>query len=354
VEMQLRVASGEALPVAQEDVTIDGWALEARVYAEDVAKGFLPATGRLDHLAFPDAREFSPGPVRIDSGVRAGDEISPWYDPMIAKVIAHGPTRAAALNRLAAALDGCQVSGAVTNLAFLRALVRHPEFARGEVDTGLIARDLDALAVEHAPSPAVIALAALGGLGLLAKRDSQEPWDSLAGWRHWADAKQYVVLEDRGARIETVVTVLGDDRYTVETSDSRFAFAVTPADGASVTVTQDGRRFRAEVITAPDSVSVFVGGQSFTFNLPNALAGAEAEAATGDTVIAPMPGLVRLVSVAAGVAVARGDALVVLEAMKMEHTLCAPRDGTVAEILVAEGEQVSDGALLLSLEAEDG
>jgi len=352
VEMQLRVAAGEALPVAQEDVTIDGWALEARVYAEDVAKGFLPATGRLDHLAFPDAREFSPGPVRIDSGVRAGDEISPWYDPMIAKVIAHGPTRAAALNRLGVALETCQVSGLVTNLAFLRALARHEDFARGEVDTGLIGRDLDALTVEHPPSPTVIALAALGGLGLLAERDSRDPWDCLAGWRHWADAKQYVVLEDRGARIETAVTVLGDDRYTVQSGDSRVDFAVASSGGASVTLTQEGRRFRAEVITAPDSVSVFVGGQSFTFNLPNALAGAEAEAATGDTVIAPMPGLVRLVSVAAGATVARGDALVVLEAMKMEHTLCAPRDGTVAEILVAEGEQVSDGAVLLSLEAE--
>jgi len=146
--------------------------------------------------------------------------------------------------------------------------------------------------------------------------------------------------------------VLGDNRYTVQLGASRVDFAVASSGGSSVTLTQEGRRFRAEVITMPDSVSVFVGGQSFTFNLPNALAGAEAEAATGDTVIAPMPGLVRLVSVAAGATVARGDALVVLEAMKMEHTLCAPRDGTVAEILVAEGEQVSDGAVLLSLEAE--
>jgi len=354
VELQLRVAVGEPLPVAQDDVTIDGWAFEARVYAEDVAKGFLPATGRLDHLAFPEAREFAPAPVRIDSGVRAGDEITPWYDPMIAKVIAHGPTRAAAINRLAAALDGCRVSGAVTNLAFLRALTRHPDFTRGEVDTGLIGRDIDALASEEKPSAMAIALAALGGLGLLEARTGQDPWDCLSGWRHWADAKQYVVLEDCGARIEAVVTVLGDDWYMVETSDAQVVFAVTPADGASVTVTKEGRRFRAEVVTTLDSVSVFIGGQSFTFHLPNALAGVQAEAATGDVVIAPMPGLVRLVSVAIGATVTRGDSLVVLEAMKMEHTLRAPRDGTVAEILVAEGEQVGDGAVLLSLEAEHG
>ncbi|MFP3920103.1 MAG: biotin carboxylase N-terminal domain-containing protein [Dichotomicrobium sp.] len=352
VELQLRVADGEALPIAQDDLAIDGWAFEARVYAEDVAKGFLPAMGQLDHLAFPDGSEFARGAVRIDSGVRAGDEISPWYDPMIAKVIAHGPTRTAALNRLTAALEGCQVTGSVTNLAFLRALSRHDGFARGEVDTGLIERDLDALALEAPPSTAVIALAALGGLGLLAERAGSDPWDRLAGWRHWSDAKQFVVLEDRGTRIDATVTTLGEGRHAVEAGSARVELAVAPTRGAGVTVTQDGHRFRADVLTAPGAVSVFAGGQGFTFALPNALAGTETDSAAGDAVIAPMPGLVRTVSVAAGASVTRGDALVVLEAMKMEHTLRAPRDGTIAEVLVADGDQVGDGAILLRLEAE--
>ena len=148
VELQLRVASGEPLPFSQDDLAIDGHAFEARVYAEDVAKGFLPATGRLDHLVFPKASEFEQGALRIDSGVRPGDEITPWYDPMIAKVIVHGPNRAAALNLLTAALGKCHVAGSVTNLAFLGALSKHEGFSRGELDTGLIGRDLESLTAE--------------------------------------------------------------------------------------------------------------------------------------------------------------------------------------------------------------
>src|SRR6056297_3221962 len=147
VEWQLRVASGEGLPKGQEELQITGHAFEARLYAEDVPKGFLPATGRLAHLAFPDG-------ARADSGVRAGDEISPFYDPMIAKLITHGPSRAAALRKLSRALERCEVAGTVTNLAFLGALAGHEGFAKGEVDTGLIGRDLDALVVAPKATPA--------------------------------------------------------------------------------------------------------------------------------------------------------------------------------------------------------
>src|SRR6056297_884777 len=160
VEWQLRVAAGEGLPARQADLSITGHAFEARLYAEDVPKGFLPATGRLSHLVFSQG-------CRADSGVRAGDEISPFYDPMIAKVITHGPTRAVALRRLVRALEGTEVAGTVTNLAFLGALARHAGFADGDVDTGLIARDIDTLVVPPAPGPRETALAALAGLGLL-------------------------------------------------------------------------------------------------------------------------------------------------------------------------------------------
>ncbi|MEO1331432.1 MAG: biotin carboxylase N-terminal domain-containing protein, partial [Pseudomonadota bacterium] len=223
VALQLRVASGEPLPFTQDDLAIDGWAFEARLYAEDVPKGFLPATGRLDHLAFPDGVAFEAGPVRIDSGVVAGDEISPWYDPMIAKVITHGPTRGAALGRLRAALAGCQVVGSATNLAFLGALARHDGFAAGEVDTGLIARDLETLAATPAPPEHMAALAAIAGLGLLQGGGASEtgdapadPWEALIGWRHWTDAKQYVALASDGERRERRVTVLGGGRFLVD------------------------------------------------------------------------------------------------------------------------------------------
>ncbi len=353
VELQLRVASGEALPVRQEDLSIDGWAFEARVYAEDVPKGFLPATGRLDHLRFPEGAEFGPGSVRIDSGVRQGDEISPWYDPMIAKVIVHGPTRAAALNMLSTALEGCQVTGSVTNLEFLGALSRHDGFRRGEVDTGLIARDLDTLVAGAAPSRNVLALAALGGLDLVRERTGDDPWDRLAGWRHWTDAKQYISLEAGDRRIEAQVTGLGKGRFTVDVDGGTVALGVVPLGGNGVRVELEDRQLTADLLREPARVSVFSDGRCYTFGLPDALAEAETDQTGGDTIIAPMPGLVRTVLTETGAAVTKGDPLLVLEAMKMEHTLPAPRDGVVAEVLVAVGDQVTDGTLLLALEPEN-
>jgi 3-methylcrotonyl-CoA carboxylase alpha subunit len=354
VELQLRVAAGEPLPVAQDDLTIDGHAFEARVYAEDVPKGFLPATGRLDHLSFPESTEFARGPVRIDSGVREGDEISPWYDPMIAKVIVHGPTRPAALNLLRSALAGTHVAGSVTNLDFLGALARHEGFSRGQVDTGLIGRDLDALTAKPPVPEYVLAIAAIGASGLLDTPASEDPWHRLSGWRHWTEAKHYVSLDAGGARFEVQLASLGKGRYRAATGSNEDELTVTPGSGTSVRVEAGGRRFTADIVTGPGSVSVFEGGRGYTFTLPDALAAAEAEQSGGDTVIAPMPGLVKVVRAKPGAQVARGDALLVLEAMKMEHTLTAPRDGVVAEVLAAVGDQVTDGALLLSLEPQDG
>ncbi|HBS48572.1 MAG TPA: 3-methylcrotonyl-CoA carboxylase [Rhodobacteraceae bacterium] len=353
VELQLRVASGEPLPFAQDDLRIDGWSFEARIYAEDVPKGFLPATGTLEHLSFPQGTEFTNGPVRVDSGVREGDEISPFYDPMIAKLIVHGPTRAAALNLLNTALAETHVAGSVTNLEFLGALSRHEGFARGEVDTGLIARDIDALTAEAEPPAHITALAALGALGLLKPRDGADPWDRLAGWRHWTDAKQYVALDHKGTRLDHRVTPLGHDRYEVAGTET-VTLRCVPGAGSAVTVTHDGRSLRADVVLHGASVSVFADGCSFAFDRPDALAGADADQAGGDAIIAPMPGLVKLVKATPGQEVATGDALMVLEAMKMEHTLTAPRDGVVAEVLAAEGDQVTDGTLLLQLEPQDG
>ena len=354
VEMQLRVASGEPLPVKQEDLVIDGWSFEARVYAEDVPKGFLPATGTLDHLSFPAASEFKLGSVRIDSGVRPGDEISPWYDPMIAKVIVHGPTRQAALNMLTTALADCHVAGSVTNLEFLGALSQHDGFARGEVDTGLIARDLDALTSQGETPPDVLALAAVAGLGLLNAPQSSDAWDQLGGWRHWTEAKQYITLEMGESRMELRVISLGKGQFEVHGKDLDVTLSVTAEAGTRFTIDAAGHRFGANVVAGDAAVSVFKDGRSFEFELPDSLAGADSDAAGGDAIIAPMPGLVKVVSTQAGATVSKGDALLVLEAMKMEHTLTAPRDGVVAEVLASVDDQVTDGTLLLALEPEDG
>ncbi|MDT8327344.1 MAG: biotin carboxylase N-terminal domain-containing protein [Roseovarius sp.] len=332
VEWQLRVAAGEPLPKQQGDLEISGHAFEARLYAEDVPKGFLPATGRLAHLRFPEG-------VRADSGVRAGDEISPFYDPMIAKVITDGPTRAIALRRLAAALEGTEVAGTVTNLAFLGALARHEGFGAGDVDTGLIARDIDRLVVAPEPGPEGIALAALAACGLLDKSGPE------TGFALWAPLAREVVLR----REEDVITVrvhsLGAGVHDIEVAGTR------------VEARRVGGLWRLDGQPAPQvalhgaQITVFAQfGVSFEVIDPLE----RDSAAGGDTALieAPMPGLVKAVFAVSGQSVAKGDRLAVLEAMKMEHSLLAARDGVVAEVLVAAGEQVTAGAALVRLEAE--
>ncbi len=221
VELQLRVAAGEPLPVRQEDLSIDGWAFEARLYAEDVSKGFLPATGTLEHLSFPSGVVFSRGAVRVDSGVRQGDTITPWYDPMIAKVIVHGASRAAALNLLAATLSEVRVAGTTTNLEFLSVLARHEGFAAGNVDTGLIDRDLAQLTARPAMPPAIPALAALAALGALTDPRGNDPWDLLRGWRAWSEAEAFVTLGLSGRDVHLRIVHLGERRFRAISNDQR-------------------------------------------------------------------------------------------------------------------------------------
>ncbi len=332
VEWQLRVAAGEALPARQQDLAIRGHAFEARLYAEDVPKGFLPATGTLAHLAFPAG-------CRADSGVRTGDAISPFYDPMIAKIITHGPTRDVALSRMRAALAGTQVAGTVTNLGFLSALCAHDGFNAGDVDTGLIGRDLDALVAVPAARPADVALAALAALGLLADGPDQ------GGFALWSPLVWTVTLEHEGDVLEARVACDGPDRRRV----------MLGAD--TVEALRQGVRWHLAGQVAPDVrvtgdlVTVFAGA-GLGFRIVDPLARDAAAAGDGNLIEAPMPGLVKAVFARAGQAVQAGDRLAVLEAMKMEHALLAARDGVVAEVLVTPGAQVEAGAALVRLEAE--
>ncbi len=353
VELQLRIAAGEALAVRQDDLAINGWAFEARLYAEDVTKGFLPATGQLSHLAFPESVSFTRGAVRVDSGVRQGDAIVPWYDPMIAKIIVHGPTRSAALNQLSVALAGCRVAGSVTNLEFLLALARHPGFAMGQVDTGLIARDLTSLTARPDRPDYVPALAAVAALGLLRSPGGVDPWDQLTGWRAWSEAEDFVTLALGEDRLDLRITHRGGGRYRVVCGAASTDLTVLEVE-PRLRLECDGRQFNAEVAAEGDHIWVFCDGLTHEFVTVGGLGDAGADHDNGDTLIAPMPGLIAAVKVAAGARVSKGDALVVLETMKMEHVLTAPRDGIVAEVLATAGDQVTDGALLLRLETEGG
>ncbi|MFB9951692.1 acetyl/propionyl/methylcrotonyl-CoA carboxylase subunit alpha [Rhizobium puerariae] len=347
VEWQLRVASGEPLPKRQEELSIDGWAFEARLYAEDAERGFLPATGMLAHLDLPDDL------ARVDSGVRAGDRISPYYDPMIAKIITHGPDRTAALSRLSDALAQVRAAGVTTNAAFLRRLTIQPDFAEGRPDTGLIDRHLTELTMVHAAPPEVAALAALSFSGTLAARKTNDPWALLSGFRLWSGASDFILLEHRGQPLPVSFLSKGEGNYRVllEGRDVDLRISSSP-DAFRVEV--DGRTSTLHEVHDGKATTVFRDGESWHFTLADPLAGEDEAAAAGDRIVAPIPGLVKLLHVAPGAAVSRGEALAVMEAMKMELALPAPRDGRIAEVLVSQGEQVLEGAVLLTLEVEDG
>ncbi len=334
VEWQLRVAAGEGLPLRQEEIPLQGHAFEARLYAEDVGAGFLPATGRLAHLAFPDG-------ARADTGVRQGDVISPWYDPMIAKIITQGPTRAVALKRLETALAGTEVAGTVTNLGFLGALTRHAGFRAGEVDTGLIARDLDALCAMGAPAPWEWAAAAALAIGL-ERIDGPLAGFALSG-RVWREER----------------LLWGEDAQCLRICVTGPGRALVQWDSGEATVSAEEGGFRVEGapglvrgVRQGDEITLF-GAAARQFLRPDPLARRMAAGAEADLVVAPMPGLVKAVFVAAGDVVEEGARLAVLEAMKMEHTLAAARAGVVAEVLVAEGAQIEAGAAMVRLEEGD-
>ncbi len=327
VAWQLHVAAGGSLPADQSDLHINGHSIEARLYAEDVPAGFLPSTGTVSHLKFSDH-------ARIDSGIEQGSEISPWYDPMIAKLTVHGVDRGDALRKLSRALGATQVAGTVTNLNFLSALAGQPDFVAGRVDTGLIARHLDTLSDDGAPSDAEIAVAALAAAGL------SPPFAPFAGFSIW------------GANSQSVTILSGDTAYTrrFQVLDSK---TVQVGD---LQLRWDGSGWRTHqgilsaVCIGPE-INVF-GTVTRNFMSPDPLVRGSG-AAAGDEVLAPMPGLVRSVDVQSGDTVVQGQRLMVLEAMKMEHVLRAPRDGCLSSVAVELGEQVTGGQLLIALADQD-
>ena len=296
VEWQLRVASGEPLPLAQDDLCINGHAMEARLYAEDPIKGFLPSIGRLDTFDLGEG-------CRIDTGVEQGAEISPFYDPMIAKMIAHGATREDARETLAAALDDTAIWPLKTNAGFLVKALENPDFVAARLDTGLIAREGDALMPPLRPNADALADAATvltsGG--------------ALAGFRLNAPVR---------------------------------AEAAFLLDGETVTIAFDPRGGDAD--PTQEDVLIAQGGQVWRL-APWRTTGGTGAAASDGAILSPMPGRIIAVAVAAGDAVIKGQKLLTLEAMKMEHSLIAPFDGTVAELNAAEGGQVSEGVLLTKI-----
>ena len=316
VEWQLRVASGEPLPKRQEELGINGHAIEARLYAEDPANGFLPSIGRLDRLSLPES-------ARIETGVREGDEVSPFYDPMIAKLVVHANARASAIETLQNACEAVECDPVRTNAWFLARLLSHPEFRAGNVSTGFIADDLNALTAVPEPSDELLQIAA-DAIVMGAPRLG-----------HHGEL-------NRGFRLNAPESMAV--RVSVNSSPRTIQLSMGAGD-----LLEAGWDRPSVLIGADATVTAFERGAAFRI-AQDSPRGAASVLASDGAIISPMPGRIIAVDVAAGAAVAKGQKLLTLEAMKMEHSLVAPFDGNVAELSAVAGAQVGEGTLLARIE----
>jgi 3-methylcrotonyl-CoA carboxylase alpha subunit len=350
VEWQLRVAAGEPLP--QKEPSVRGHAIEARIYAEDPQRDFLPSTGKILHLNFP--RETAS--IRIDTGIQAGADITPWYDPMIAKLVVHGSTRASALRRLQQALAEVEIAGVTTNVGFLRRLAASRAFGAAELDTGLIERNRKELLEETPASEELLAAAAFAELAeeeraarerAAASGDRYSPWHEVDGWRLNEDSHHDFAFVE-GAKAHPVRLLFLESGLRIAVNGRTRELSGERLPDGHLLVRLDGRAFKARAVRDGDDWHLFCEGDYRQLSLKQELVGAGDEASTG-SLAAPMPGKVIKVLTGAGAKVTRGQALLILEAMKMEHTITAPADGVVKEIHYSAGEQVLEGAELITL-----
>jgi len=373
VEWQLRVAAGQALPLAQDQLRITGHAIEARVYAENPDKGFLPSTGTLRHLRTPTHAAFSvrvhpaasgePAAVRIDSGVRHSDAISPHYDPMIAKLITWGADREQAIARMHAALLEFEVVGLASNVGFLQRLMRCKSFAGADLDTGLIDRERDVLLPTRGePTPRLLALASAAVLAIEADEAGRkrraagvrggDPWALLTGWRPTGALSRPLQFTQAG-KPATVRVEYAAGGFTVHAGDAALCLSTLRYDPASARL--DGligsEAFAIGALIDRETLHLFTADGPQALGYAAALAHAGEDAQDAGNLTAPMPGKVIALLCEAGAKVARGQPLLVMEAMKMEHTICAPSAGTVDALLYAVGDQVAEGAQLIGFSA---
>ncbi len=368
VEWQLRVAAGQPLPKQQHELGINGHAIEARVYAENPEKGFLPSIGTLRFMDVPSHVSFElggsagqPAGVRVDSGVREGDAISPFYDPMIAKLIVWGADRNQALSRMAQALSEFHIVGLATNIAFLKRLVEGQAFSSADLDTGLIERNNASLFPAAGPAPkGALALAAVALLdaeqALSVSANPADPWTSTHGWRMNGTYRRQLSFGDEySATLDTrtydLKLAYHPHGWVLELDGAAHPLALVGKQGGEYAIRLDGAALYGTVRRDGELLHVFTGGQHYTLHYNDPMAHAGEIEAAGGRLTAPMPGKVVAVIAKDGQSVKKGEPLVIMEAMKMEHTIAAPSDGLVEEILYQVGDQVADGAPLLAFKA---
>ncbi len=351
VEWQIRVANGEALPDDWGNLRINGHAIEARIYAEDPAHDFLPSIGTVSHLAFPEE-----GPhLRIDSGIRTGDAISVHYDPMIAKLIVWDYDRPSAVRRLRLTLEKLAICGVTSNAAFLTRLAGLDAFAAAELDTGFIARNEAALFAPGATSENEIALSTLGLLlsrrnGAKPQADPYSPWNNTNSFRLNAPARETLRFVLDQQPVDVAVTH-EPDGFSLEIGTRAIRAHGSISQDGTLRATVDGRQRKCRFFASDNGHALFLDGEHYRISQPDPVDVADTSTHTGG-LEAPMPGVIRAILSKQGAAVEAGDALVVMEAMKMEHTIRAPAKGTVTAINCAEGNMVEAGAMLVDFEPE--
>jgi 3-methylcrotonyl-CoA carboxylase alpha subunit len=358
VEWQLRVAAGEKLRLSQSELVLRGHAVEARLYAEDPERGFLPQTGVLHRLRLPP-----PELARVDTGVRQGDRVTADYDPMIAKIVAWGEDRPAAVARLGRALAATVVLGLRTNLGFLARLAAAPDFEAGAVDTGFIERHRETLIPPPRPAPEpALAAATLSRLdarkaaaGEAAARsgDPHSPWARVDGWRLGGRSQQDVVFRD-DVDERTVSAGTAGEGWLLRIGDRSLAAAGAPEPDGRFGLELDGVRRRVQLVAFDQGIAVVIDGETWHLVELDPLAEPAGQAAAGGSLTAPMPGRVTQLLVELGSRVRRGEALITIEAMKMEHTITAPADGVVERVRFAVGDMVEEGVELIALSGPEG
>jgi 3-methylcrotonyl-CoA carboxylase alpha subunit len=344
VEWQIRVAAGERLPLKQEDLTMRGHAIEARIYAEDPAHEFRPSVGRIIHLRTPTASEN----VRVDTGIKKRDAITPFYDPMIAKLIVWDESRAMALRRMAQALEEFEIVGVANNVEFLRRLVTSPSFTQARLDTSLIEREHDWLVKEEAVPDAALLIAALSVIEPLPVDEGSDssPWAARDGWRMNGVRERAIRLK-LGEKVRDVSVRYGGAEFRLSIDERRFYVSWGSRNDNEIQAVIDGKRIGARVVAAGSHYHVFVNGRHYEFGYDDPL-NIEAKHHAGESsLLAPMPGRVVALVAEPGQRVEKNAALMVLEAMKMECTIHAPAAGHVESFHFAAGDQVGEGVELL-------
>jgi 3-methylcrotonyl-CoA carboxylase alpha subunit len=354
VEWQLRIASGEPLPLTQAQVTVHGHAIEARICAETPDNDFLPAIGLLHVLQTPPASRFHVSDVRWDSGVRQGDSISPYYDSMIAKLIVHGETREQALARLDMALAQLHIVGVQNNVAFIRRVIRTDSFAKAHLDTALIEREKAVLFHQQTLSTTQSIAAVVAAL----LRDEQhgsdgwiDPWSVRQSWLMQGRSVRNFQFDAHGEKHTPALTCLVREGMRLQMAGQEAAFSWRDVAG-QLQVTWGEQHFRCHVYQDAGDWHVFTETGESSLRLSDPLSYETQDVAVGGNLTAPMPGKLLSFAVKTGDKVVAGQALAVMEAMKMEHTVAAPVAGTVAELLYVPGDQVAEGAPLLRLSTD--